>query len=306
MTTRKVPWYRAQIVTLVLLVVAAGIVIWAALTGQTAAGQPPIGVGEAILLLVVGVAAGLLGGLIGTGGCSVMLPIIHFWMGFPTNLAVGTVLFAVMFTAISGAWGHLVRRNVDRRAVAWLGGGGVLGVLLGSWIFTLISNQAQLLGLVLGLLFLWPAIRMVWEGIQGFTGKEPGKKEGNLIPGSGWGMALFGFVVGIATGIAGLGGGYALVPGLIYLFSAPVYITMGTSLAVMVPLALVGGLIKVAQGFVVLLAGGLLGGGVTVGAQVGAAVIKRFRPHTLRFIFGLYFLYVSLKFVLGYFGVQIW
>ncbi|MGC8874976.1 MAG: hypothetical protein ACP5SI_11105, partial [Chloroflexia bacterium] len=46
-----------------------------------AAGQPAIGVGEAIILLVVGVLAGLLGGLIGTGGCSVMLPSIHFWMG---------------------------------------------------------------------------------------------------------------------------------------------------------------------------------------------------------------------------------
>ena len=47
-------------------------------------------------------------------------------------------------------------------------------------------------------------------------------------------MALFGFVVGITTGIAGLGGGYALMPGMIYLFGAPVYITMGTSLAVMI------------------------------------------------------------------------
>ena len=306
MATEKVPWYRAQIVTLILLIIAAVIVIGAVLAGQTASGQPVIGIGQAIIMLLVGFLAGLVGGLIGTGGCSVMLPIIHFWMGFPAPLAVGTILFAVIFTAVSGAWGHLVRRNLDRRAVAWLGGGGLLGVLLGSWLFTLVSAHAQLLGLILGLLFLWPAFRMIWEGVQGFTGKEPAKKEGNAIPGGGWGMAVFGFVVGITTGIAGLGGGYALVPGLIYLFSAPVYITMGTSLAVMVPLTLVGGLIKVAQGFVVLVAGGLLGSGATVGAQVGAAIIKRFRPHTLKFIFGLYFLYISLKFVLGYFGIHIW
>jgi uncharacterized membrane protein YfcA len=132
------------------------------------------------------------------------------------------------------------------------------------------------------------------------------KKEGNEIPGNGWWMALFGFVVGIATGIAGLGGGYALVPGLIYLFSAPVYITMGTSLAVMVPLALVGGLIKVAQGFVSLMAGGILGGGTIIGAQVGASIIKRLKPHTLKFIFGIYFLYVALKFIMSYCGVRIW
>ncbi|MGB9776058.1 MAG: TSUP family transporter, partial [Anaerolineae bacterium] len=132
MAAERTPWYRTQIVTLVLLAIVAVIVIWAAVAGQIAAGQPAIGVGRGILLLVVGFFAGLLGGLIGTGGCSVMLPIIHFWMGFPASLAVGTTLFAVIFTAISGAWGHLVRRNLDRRATLWLGGGGVLGVLLGS------------------------------------------------------------------------------------------------------------------------------------------------------------------------------
>ncbi len=297
---RAVAWVRNYISTIVLLLIAALVILWGVNAGQA------ITWGKGIALLVVGFLAGLLGGLIGTGGCSVMLPIIHFWMGFPAPLAVGTTLFAVIFTAASGAWGHLVRRNLDRRAALWLGGGGVLGVLLGSWLFRFLARQQALLGLVLGLLFLWPAIRMIWEGIQGFTGKGGGKKEGNEIPGHGLWMALFGLVVGIATGIAGLGGGYALVPGLIYLFSAPVYITMGTSLAVMFPLALVGGLIKLAQGYVSMVAGGILGGGTTVGAQVGAAIIKRFKPHTLKFIFGLYFLYVSLKFITGYFGIRIW
>ena len=61
MTAGKVSWYRTQIVTLVLLAVAAGIVLWATLIGQTAAGQLTIGVGEAIILLIVGVLAGLSG-----------------------------------------------------------------------------------------------------------------------------------------------------------------------------------------------------------------------------------------------------
>ncbi|MGD9627271.1 MAG: hypothetical protein AB7U40_06780 [Methanobacteriales archaeon] len=50
--------------------------------------------------------------------------------------------------------------------------------------------------------------------------------------------------------MAGLGGGYALVPGMIYLFGAPVYITMGTSLAAMIPLALIGGLLKILGSYV--------------------------------------------------------
>ena len=306
MTTRTTTWTRSQIPTLLLLLIIVAVVIWAAATGQTQAGEQTVTWGMAVILVLVGLLAGLLGGLIGTGGCSVMLPIIHFWLGFPAPLAVGTTLFAVIFTALSGAWGHLVRRNLDVRATLWLGGSGVLGVLLGSWLFSLMAPQSQLLGLILGIIFLWPAIRMTWEGIQGFLGKGPTKKEGSVIPGSAWGMAVFGFIVGITTGVAGLGGGYALVPGMIYLFGAPVYLTMGTSLAVMVPLALVGGLIKLAQGFVVIVAGGLLGGGTIIGAQVGAATIKRFKPYTLKFIFGLYFLYVSLKFITSYFGVHIW
>ncbi len=306
MAARASTWIRNQTPTLILLLIIAAVVIWAAASGQAGVAGKPLTAGQWVLLLIVGFAAGLLGGLIGTGGCSVMLPIIHFWMGFPAPLAVGTTLFAVIFTALSGAWGHLLRRNLDVRAALWLGGGGVLGVLLGSWLFTLVAPHSALLGLILGLIFLWPAIRMIWEGVEGALGKGPAKGEGQTIPGSGWGMAAFGFVVGIATGVAGLGGGYALVPGMIYLFGAPVYITMGTSLAVMVPLALVGGLIKVAQGFVALAAGGLLGGGTIIGAQVGAAIIKRFKPYTLKLIFGLYFLYVSLKFITAYFGIHIW
>lgn len=120
------------------------------------------------------------------------------------------------------------------------------------------------------------------------------------------GLGIFGCIIGVLTGIVGLGGGYALVPGLIYLFGAPVYITMGTSLATMIPLTVIDEGIKLAQGFVVLGAGLILAGGTIVGAQVGAAMTKRFKPSTLKLIFGVYFLYVSMRFMLGYFGIMIW
>ncbi len=88
-----------------------------------------------------------------------MLPILHFWLGFPAPLAIGTTLFAVIFTAISGGYGHLKQRNLDSRAVLYLGGFGIVGVLIGSWLFTLLSDQSKLLGFILGLVFLWPALR---------------------------------------------------------------------------------------------------------------------------------------------------
>jgi uncharacterized membrane protein YfcA len=304
MTIKSTAWWRGQIPTAVLLLIIAVIAVWALSLGiGVAPGVAPLDIVKGIVLVVVGFFAGLLGGLIGTGGCSVMLPIIHFWMGYPAAIAVGTTLFAVIFTALSGGYGHLIQRNVDVRAFLWLGGGGIVGVLLGSWLFTLLSGQAKLLGLILGVIFLWPAIRMIYEGVIQQT--MP-KREGAAITGAGWGMATFGFVVGIATGVAGVGGGYALVPGLIYLFGAPVYITMGTSLATMIPLAAVGGSIKLAQGFVDLTTGLLLAAGTIVGAQVGAAIIKRIKPATLKLIFGLYFLYVAVKFITAFFGIQIW
>ncbi|RKY03715.1 sulfite exporter TauE/SafE family protein [Candidatus Poribacteria bacterium] len=294
---------KSYVPVIVLLGVIAGIGIWAISANVEAGkGVPPLTGVNAFLLALIGLLAGLLGGLIGTGGCSVMLPAIHFWMGYPAPIAIGTTLFAVIFTAISGGYGHLVRRNLDRKATLWLGSAGILGVLIGSWLFTKLTAHAKLLGLILGIAFLWPAVRMIWEGVRGTGGREGGSG----IPGPAWGFATFGLLIGVLTGVVGLGGGYALVPGLIYLFKAPVYITMGTSLATMIPLAVVGGGIKLAQGFVALSAGLILAAGTVIGAQIGAAVIKRFKPTTLKLIFGLYFLYVSAKFITGYFGVRIW
>ncbi len=304
--TQRQGFLGSQTPTAVIVLVIAAVAAWYFTAGGTSTsvqGTPAVDAASGVALVVVGFVAGLLGGLIGTGGCSVMLPAIHFWMGYPAAAAVGTTLFAVIFTATSGAYGHLMRRNLDVRAVGWLGLGGTVGVVLGSWLFTMLASQSALLGLILGIIFLWPAIRMIWEGI---TQRGTPAREGRAIPGHPWGFSIFGFLVGIATGVAGLGGGYALVPGLIYLFGAPVYITMGSSLATMIPLAVVGGGIKLAQGFVELGAGLLLGGGAVIGAQVGAAIIKRFRPATLKLLFGLYFLYVAVKFIGAFFGIAIW
>lgn len=299
--TSKVSSYAPSVVLLVILAVGATWALSSPTGGQEA--MPAVTAWSGACLVAIGLAAGFLGGIIGTGGCSVMLPAIHFWLGYPAPIAVGTTLFAVIFTAVSGGYGHLMRRNLDVRATFWLGISGILGVVLGSWLFTLLTGHVSLLGLILGLAFLWPAIRMSWEG---FGLGSPHKKEGNFIPEHKAGFVAFGFIIGLLTGIVGLGGGYALVPGLIYLFGAPVYITMGTSLATMIPLAVVGGGIKLIQGYVAMGAGLLLAAGTVIGAQIGAGVIKQFRPNTLKLIFGLYFLYVSAKFIAAYFGVMIW
>ena len=290
--------------TLILLACMTLATIWIFVSGKATRGDvPTIHFSSGIILILVGLAAGFLGGLIGTGGCSVMLPAIHFWLGYSAPVAIGTTLFAVIFTAISGGYAHLARRNLDTRATLLLSGTGIIGVLIGSWLFNLLLPHILLFGLILGLAFLLPAIRMIYEG---FKRPKPSDSEDARIKGKRWGLAVFGLVIGLLTGVVGLGGGYALVPGLIYLFGSPVYITMGTSLAAMIPLAVVGGGIKLFQGYVALGAGMLIAIGTIAGAQIGAAIIKKIKPNVLKIIFGVYFLYVSLKFITGFFGIKIW
>jgi len=301
--------YRFTIVLLAIMVVITGLVLY--FGPAQMAGVPHLDGLLMLVLIIVGFAAGLLGGWIGTGGCSVMLPILHFWLGFPASIAVGTTLFAVIFTALSGGYGHFKKKNLDKRVTLWLGSAGVVGVVLGSWLFTFLSSKSLLLGLIIGIVFLWPSIRMIWEGIAGYRKAKAGQSasvppQGQSIEGHPAKLSVFGALVGVLTGLVGLGGGYALVPGLIYLFGAPVYITMGTSLAVMVPMAIVGGTIKLAQGFVFLAAALVLGIGTIVGAQIGAATIKKFKPQTLKLIFGVYFLYVAVKFIGNYLGINVW
>ncbi len=308
---KKESFFSRYSFTILLLIFIINNTIWVLYTGhQQVEGAPQLNSLMVFILTIVGIAAGVLGGWIGTGGCSVMLPVLHFWLGFPAPIAVGTTLFAVIFTAISGGYGHFKQKNLDRRATIWLGSAGIFGVIFGSWLFTFFTAHSALLGFIIGIVFLWPAIRMSYEGIRGFRPKKGEEKPSDFahehIKGHSANLSAFGAVVGILTGLVGLGGGYALVPGLIYLFGAPVYITMGTSLAVMVPMAVVGGSIKLVQGFVYLGAALVLASGTIVGAQIGAATIKKFKPHTLKLIFGLYFLYVAVKFITNYFGIHIW
>jgi len=300
---------KFTIILLAIMVISTIAVLW--FDDSMIEGVPPLNITMISILIVVGFAAGLLGGWIGTGGCSVMLPVLHFWLGFPATIAVGTTLFAVIFTAISGGYGHLKQKNLDKRVTLWMGVAGIIGVIIGSWLFTFLSNKSELLGAIIGLVFLWPSFRMIWEGIKGYQNRTSGSNaafanQAQSIQGQPANLSLFGLIVGTLTGLVGLGGGYALVPGLIYLFKAPVYITMGTSLAVMIPMALVGGGIKLTQGFVYLGVALVLASGTIIGAQVGAATIKKFKPHTLKLIFGIYFLYVAIKFISNYFGIHIW
>lgn len=250
------------------------------------------------MLVLLGLGAGFFGGLLGLGGGLIMLPILIFGMGFPTTMAVGTTLFAVIFTTISGGYAHLVQGNAHTRSSLYISLGGVTGIVLGSYFFTILTSQMKILSLMLGFFFIVPSIYMIWDALFNRQvtlniNKDPDfSKRTSLL--------LLGFTVGFLTGVLGLGGGFLLVPGLTYLFGFPVQLAVGTSLVAVIPITIAGGSIKLMQSFVLLPAALSLGLGTIVGAQLGAVSIKYFKASTLKLIFGLYFFYVALRFIIDY------
>lgn len=245
-------------------------------------------------ILLTGLIAGILGGLLGIGGCVIMLPSLVFIFKYPLPLAIGTTITAVILTATSGAIGHIRLRNVDYSTAKVVAISGAFGAVVGSIIFFYVVNQIWLLNIILGFAFLYVSIRMIYEGI--FKRKME-MKAGDRVPGSGKAKATIGFFIGIITGIVGLGGGYALVPSFIYLLSSPVKIAVGTSLASFISMAVVSGAFKLYQGVVDIIAAIFLGIGTIIGAQIGARLTKIVPPWAIKAIFGFVFLYVSLKFI---------
>ncbi len=248
----------------------------------------------ATLLLITGLIAGTLGGLLGIGGCVIMLPALAFIFKYPLPVAIGTTITAVILTASSGAIGHIRLKNVDYSTAKVVAICGAIGAVVGSITFFYISNEIWLLNLILGFAFLYVSIRMIYEGI--IKRKMP-EKPGNNVPGSGMAKGIIGFFIGIITGIVGLGGGYALVPSFIYLLSSPVKIAVGTSLASFISMAVVSSVFKLYQGVVDIIAAICLGIGTIIGAQIGARLTKVIPPWAIKAIFGFVFLYVSLKFI---------
>jgi uncharacterized membrane protein YfcA len=261
-----------------------------------------MGILELTLLFGIGILAGGLGGLIGIGGCVLIMPAIRFGFNLSPTLAVGTTLAAVVFTAASGAIQHWRLGNVDWKSVKYIAPAGVIGVLAGSALFYFISDYGNVIDLIVGLAFIWAAVRMLYEGI--FQRKAP-DISGNRILASNQTKVEIGGVVGFLTGIIGLGGGYALVPSFIYIARSPLRIAIGSSLASFVWFALIGAIIKIYQGFTDIPMAVALGLGAAGGAIIGARLMSRFKPATLKAVFGIIFLYVSLKYILLFFGIHI-
>jgi len=255
-----------------------------------------------IIYLITGLLAGVVGGLLGTGGCALIMPVIRFGFDFDPAIAVGTTLTAVVFTAGSGAIQHLRMKNVDKTTAMQVGISGVIGVIIGYIVFGYIKEYGDVIDLIIGIAFIIVSVRMLYEGL---LGKTPPPPAGTSMPGTLITKSILGTSIGMLTGIIGLGGGYALVPSFLYFLRAPMKLAIGTSMAAFVWMALVGTAFKIYQGVVNIPVAITLGIGALIGAIYGAKLVAKFKPNVLKALFGFLFLYVSLKYILLYFGIHI-
>jgi uncharacterized membrane protein YfcA len=273
-----------------------------------------------VVFLAMGGAVGFLSGMFGVGGGFLMTPLLIF-AGIPAAVAVGTEAAQILASSVSGALAQWRRRNVDMKMGTVLLAGGLAGSVAGVELVRLLRRQGLFdfsvaacyvifLG-VIGLLMLIEStstIRQVRAG-RVVTARRPGQHY--WVHGLPFKMRfhrsrlyisaipplLLGLFVGLLAAIMGVGGGFILVPAMIYLLRMPTNVVVGTSLFQIVFLTAATTVLQssVNRNVDVVLAVILMAGGV-VGAQFGAAAGQRLKGEELRFLLATFILFVCARF----------
>jgi uncharacterized protein len=273
-----------------------------------------------LLVLLVSGGVGFVSGLVGVGGGFIMTPALIF-MGVPSPVAVATGASQIAATSFSGIMAQTRRKSVDWRMGGLLSLGGLGGISSGVWLFERLLGLGQL-DLVISLLYLvllaGVGSLMLAESLAVIRGRaasgvsilrRPARTIAHtlpfrlLFPRSGLYISVIpplvlGFAIGALAAIMGVGGGFILIPAMIYLLRMPTNVVVGTSLfqMVVVTSALVIVQANATQTVDLVLAGMLMLGGV-VGAQLGARLGARLRNEQLRAILGVILIIASAKFL---------
>lgn len=270
---------------------------------------------DIFLLLGMGGAIGFLSGMFGVGGGFLITPLLIF-VGVPPPVAVGSSVNQVVAASVSGAIAHWRRGNIDFRMGTVLLGGGVAGALAGILLFDILEALGQIdlviqlsyvvmLGGV-GALMLVEAGRAILMRRKG-GGARRKKHVHTWIHGLPLKMRFrtsrlyisallpvgIGFLVGILAALMGVGGGFFLVPAMIYLLGMPVSIVIGTSLYQITVVAGATTFLHAITGQTVdIVLAGLLTLGAVVGAQLGTRFGAGLKGEELRGLLALLVLIV--------------
>lgn len=274
------------------------------------------------LVLAMGLSVGFISGMFGVGGGFLMTPLLIF-IGVQPAVAVASVTTHVAASSFSGALAYWRRRAIDVALALTLLAGGALGTAGGVAFFTWLRSVDQLdlmIGLSYVILLTVVGLLMTGESARAIIRSRLGKPVELRRPGShAWfhGLPLklrfrrskiyvsaipvlvIGFIIGFLGAIMGIGGGFLLVPMLIYLLRVPTATVIGTSMVLTFLTMISATVLHAASDHLVdaVLALILMIGGV-IGAQFGAQAGQRIRGEWLRFLLGLLVLAVGLRFAL--------
>jgi uncharacterized membrane protein YfcA len=271
---------------------------------------------NAIVLFGLGGLVGILSGMFGVGGGFLLTPLL-FFIGIPPAVAVATGSNQIVASSISGVLAHLKRKTVDLKMGVVLLIGGLIGAALGVVVFNYLRSLGQVdllvklcyvvfLGIIGGLMFI-ESLRAIRNTK---SGKPPPRKKHNWIHGlpfkvrfrvSGLYISvippmLVGLLVGVLSAIMGVGGGFIMVPAMIYLLGMPTKVVIGTSLFQIIFVTGFTTVLHATTNFTVdiVLALLLIIGGV-IGAQVGTRIGLKLKAEQLRILLAILVLGVSGK-----------
>ncbi len=273
-----------------------------------------------LLLIAMSAAVGFISGLFGIGGGFLMTPLLIF-LGVPPAVAVSTVTSQVAASSMTGALGNWQRRQIDLKLGSFLVAGGLAGTLLGVLAFNAIRRAGQLevvialsyltLFLIIGGMMLLESLRSLMRARAGRptrlkrAGQHPSwlklplrvrfyrsKLYASVIP-----ILGFAALVGFIGAVLGIGGGFIMVPALLYLFRVPTAMVVGTSLFQILVTMTAATLFHAItnQSVDIVLAILLIVGGV-IGAQFGGRAGRNMRGESFRILLALLLLGVGIRF----------
>lgn len=271
---------------------------------------------NAFLLLGIGGIVGVLSGMFGVGGGFLITPLL-FFAGIPPAVAVATSANQTVASSISGVLAHLRRRTVDLTMGTVLLIGGLIGAALGVQLFNILRamGQVDLFVRLSYVLFLGViGALMLVEGLNALrksrSGKPTERRKHGLVHALPFKMRfrtsglyisvipplVIGILVGVLSAVMGVGGGFIMVPAMIYLLHMPTKVVIGTSLFQIIFVTGFTTVLHAATNYTVdvVLAVLLLVGGV-VGAQIGTRLGAKMRAEQLRVLLALLVLAVAGK-----------
>lgn len=280
-----------------------------------------------LVLIALGGVTGMLSGLFGVGGGFLTTPLLIFY-GIPPTVAAASAATQVTGASVSGVIAHSARKGVDYRIGAVMVAGGIVGALIGAVLFRLLEALGQidvvisilyvvLLGAI-GSLMLREALDALFPG-RGTGDPTPRKRRHHpLVSGlpfrtrfyrsgiyiSPLAPLILGTGVGVLTMLMGVGGGFILVPAMLYILGMSGNVVVGTSLFQILFVTIVTTMTHAltTQAVDIILAGLLLLGSV-LGAQFGTQLALKARPEVLRLVLAVIVILVALRMLYGL-GVQ--